>query len=119
MARFKRGLAGWAIVSVLFMTTVVLAGLSGVRPGFIDEMISSLYESNPNVIDSGGGKATSSSHVNVASIGQPAIIEDLQQHIKDIRMGLFNFIQQNHRVWLTPDGFGQSSAFFVTDIARR
>jgi hypothetical protein len=26
------------------------------------------------------------------SIGQSAVIEDLQQHIKDIRMGLFNLI---------------------------
>lgn len=66
---------GWIAVSVLLVATVVLAGLNGLRPGFIDKMISALYESNPNVVDSGGGKAASANYMTVASIGQPAVGE--------------------------------------------
>ena len=57
----------------MFIATVVLAGLNGIRPDCIDKMISTLYKSNPNVIDSGGGKAISSNYTTVASIGQTAI----------------------------------------------
>jgi hypothetical protein len=73
MSRFSRIPVGWTVLAVLLTAAVVLAGLNGIRPGFIDSMISALYESNPNVIDSGGGKATSANYMTVASIGQVAI----------------------------------------------
>ena len=71
--RLKNSIVGWTTVCLLLIVSVVLAGLNGIRPGFIDKMISVLYESKPSVIDSGGGKATSSNYMTVASIGQPAI----------------------------------------------
>ncbi len=73
MLRFPKISFGWTVLTVLLVATAVLAGLNGMQPGFIDKMISALYESNPNVMDSGGGMATSSNYMTVASIGQPAI----------------------------------------------
>ena len=34
-------------------------------------------------------------------------------------MGLFDLIQQNHRIGLAPHGFGQHAAFAIADITRR
>ena len=43
----------------------------------------------------------------------------MQQHIEDVRMGLFNFIKQQHRVGLFGDGLGQQAALVKAHIARR
>jgi len=39
--------------------------------------------------------------------------------VKYIGMGLFNFIQQDYRVGLSSNLFGELPAFFVANIARR
>ena len=53
------------------------------------------------------------------TIGQPAVVEYLQQDIEDIRVRLFDFVQQDHRIRPTPDRFGQVTAFLIADITWR
>ncbi|EFF44644.1 hypothetical protein XAUB_12560 [Xanthomonas citri pv. aurantifolii str. ICPB 11122] len=37
----------------------------------------------------------------------------------DVGVGFFDFVEQDHRVWLAPHGLGQHAAFAIADIARR
>jgi len=46
------------------------------------------------------------------------VIEHLQENVKDVRMCLFDFVQQDDRVGFAPNGFGELAAFFVADVAR-
>ena len=50
---------------------------------------------------------------------KPAVVEDLQEDVEHVAMGLFDFVQQHDRVGPAADGFGQPAAFFVADVARR
>ena len=53
------------------------------------------------------------------TVGQTTVFQHLQQHVEHIRMRLLDLIHQDHRVRLTTHRFGQITAFFVTDVARR
>ena len=48
-----------------------------------------------------------------------AFFHDLQQHVVNVRMGLLDFVEQNHRVRTTTNAFGQLTTFFEADKARR
>ena len=50
---------------------------------------------------------------------QTAVVQKLQQDVEDIRVRLFNFIEQNDTVRFPSDCFGQLSALVVADISRR
>ena len=52
-------------------------------------------------------------------VREPAIIENLQQDIEDVRMRLFNFVKQDHAVWPATDRFGELAALVIADISRR
>ena len=52
-------------------------------------------------------------------VGQRAMIHDLQQDVVDVRMRLFNFVEQQHAVGFLGDRFGQLPALIETDITRR
>ncbi len=58
-------------------------------------------------------------HRAALTIGQHPIVQNLQQHVKDIRMRLFDFVEQDHLIGLAPHRFGQNTAFVIADIARR
>ena len=53
------------------------------------------------------------------TIGQDTILQDLEQDIKDIRMGFLNLIKENHRVGLSAHPFGQLTTIVITDITGR
>ena len=53
------------------------------------------------------------------TVGQPAVIEHLQQHVEYIRVRLLDLVEQDHRIGSTPHGFGQVTALFVTDVTGR
>lgn len=61
------------------------------------------------------------SEVNGAplTISDSTIVQYLQQDVEDIRMGFFYLIEQYHAVGFATYGFGELSAFIVTDIAGR
>ncbi len=52
-------------------------------------------------------------------VGQAAVFEHLQQQVEDVRMRLFDFVEQHDRVRTAPHGFGQLTALFVADVSRR
>src|SRR5450830_1184595 len=51
-------------------------------------------------------------------VGQGAMIHHLQQNVEDVGMGLFDFIEQQHRMRLLGNRFGQQTTLVETDITR-
>src|ERR1700756_3390137 len=58
-------------------------------------------------------------HRPTMTIGEPAIIEDLQQHVKDVIMRLFDFVEEHNTIGLTPDRFAKLSSLLVTYVSGR
>src|SRR2546425_5687538 len=52
------------------------------------------------------------------TIGQPAVIQDLEQHVEDVAVRFLHLVKKDHGKGPPPDGFGELAAFFVSDIAR-
>ncbi len=53
------------------------------------------------------------------TVGEAAVIQDLQQDVEDVRMRLFDFVEQQDGVGATPDLLGQLPALLVADVAGR
>ena len=53
------------------------------------------------------------------AVGQPAVVENLQQHIENIAVSLFNLVKQNHAVGSAANGFCKLSALVIADVSRR
>ncbi len=53
------------------------------------------------------------------AIGQPAVVEHLQQHVEDVRVRLLHLVEQHDAVRAPTHGLGQIAALLVADIARR
>ena len=47
------------------------------------------------------------------------LIEHLQQNVEHVRVRLFDFVQQDHRVRLAAHGLRERAGVFVTDVPRR
>src|SRR5436309_2494727 len=58
-------------------------------------------------------------HGAALAVRQPAVIENLKHDVPNIRMGLLDFIQQEHGIGAAPHAFGQISALFIADISGR
>ena len=71
--------------------------------------------------DVGGHDDDGVLEVDVAAltVGQHAVLEDLQQDVEHIRMRLFDLIEQHDRVRMAAHLFGQLAALVIADIARR
>ena len=52
-------------------------------------------------------------------IGEPAVIQHLQQQVEHIGMGLLHFIEKQHRIGPATHGLRELPPFLVTDVARR
>lgn len=52
-------------------------------------------------------------------VGQPSVIENLQEDIEDIARGLLDLIEEDDAVWLPPHRFGQLPSLVVADVSRR
>ncbi len=50
-------------------------------------------------------------------IRQPAVVEDLEEDVEHIRMGLLDLVEEDHLVRPPPDGLGELTALFVADVA--
>src|SRR5579883_77619 len=50
-------------------------------------------------------------------VGQMPLIEDLQEHVEDVRVRLLDLVEQDQAVRLPPHGIGQLTAIVVADIA--
>ncbi len=50
------------------------------------------------------------------SIGQAAIVEDLQQRVPHLGMGFFDLVEEDHPVGAAAHSLGELTAFFVTHV---
>ena len=53
------------------------------------------------------------------AVGQPAVVEHLQQDVEDVAVGFLDLVEQHHLVGPPPHRLGQHAAFLIADIARR
>ena len=53
------------------------------------------------------------------TVGEPAVVEQLQQHVEDVGMRLFDFVEQDDRVGTAAHRFGQLPALVEADVTRR
>ena len=53
------------------------------------------------------------------AVGQAAVVEDLQQDVEDVGVGLFDFVEKDDAVGPAADGFGELAAFLEADVAGR
>ena len=52
-------------------------------------------------------------------VGQLPVLQDLEQDVEHVRMGLLDLVEQEHRVRLAAHGLGELAALVVADVARR
>jgi hypothetical protein len=52
-------------------------------------------------------------------VGQPTLVKDLQQRVEDVRVSLFDLVEQHNAERLAAHLLGELAALFVADIARR
>ena len=52
-------------------------------------------------------------------VGQVPVLEDLEEHVEDLGMGLLDLVEQHHRVALPAHGLGQLAALLEADVAGR
>ena len=52
-------------------------------------------------------------------VGEPAVVEHLQQRVEDVGVRLFDLVEQHDRVRLAPHRLGELAALLVADVAGR
>ena len=58
-------------------------------------------------------------HGAALGVGDPAVVQHLQQDVEHIGMGLFHLVEQHHAVGLPADGLGQLATFLVAHVSGR
>src|SRR5215211_4676784 len=58
-------------------------------------------------------------HRAALGVGEPTLVEDLQEDVEDIRVGLLDLVQEQDRVRTAPHLLGELSGLLVSDVARR
>ena len=53
------------------------------------------------------------------AVGQPPVVQNLEQDVEHVGMGFFDFVEQDDGVRLAPDRLGQLAALVVADVSRR
>ena len=53
------------------------------------------------------------------TIGEPPVVQHLQQQIEDVVVGLLNFVEEHHRIRPTAHRLAQVPPFFVADVSGR
>ena len=53
------------------------------------------------------------------AVGETTLVEDLEQQIKDLRVGFLDFVEEHHAVGLAADGLGELTALFMSHISGR
>src|SRR5208283_4531821 len=52
-------------------------------------------------------------------VGESAIVEDLQEDVEDVGMGLLDLVEEDDGIRPAADGLGELAALVVADVARR
>ena len=58
-------------------------------------------------------------HRPALGIGEPPVLQDLEQGVEDVRVGLLDLVEQDDRERLAPDLLGELAALLVPDVAGR
>src|SRR5205085_4781003 len=58
-------------------------------------------------------------HAAALRVGQAAVVEDLQEDVEDVRVGLLDLVEQDHRVALAAHGLRELTALVEADVAWR
>ena len=58
-------------------------------------------------------------HGSALRVRDSAVVEHLQQHVKHVRMRLFNFVKQNDGIRTAAHGLGQLTALFIAHVSGR
>jgi hypothetical protein len=58
-------------------------------------------------------------HLVAQRVGEDPVLQNLQQDVRDVRMGLLDLVEQHHRVRIAAHTLGELTTFFVADISRR
>ena len=53
------------------------------------------------------------------SVGEPTVVEHLQQHVEHLRVRLLDLVEEHDRVRPPANRLGELAAFVVPDVARR
>ena len=53
------------------------------------------------------------------AVGQPAVVEDLEQHVEDVRVRLLDLVEEHDAVGAAAHGLGELAALLVADVAGR
>ncbi len=51
------------------------------------------------------------------AVGEPAVVEDLEQHVEDVVVRLLDLVEEDHRVGPAPHRLGELAALLVADVA--
>ena len=90
----------------------------------LDDVVDAVDELRTEEIPGFTGKVRCRSHdiaeINrpALAIGEPTVVEQLQQRVEDIGVGL-DLVEQNYRVRTSAHRFGELSALVIADIPRR
>jgi len=52
------------------------------------------------------------------AVGEPPVVEHLQESVEDVGVGLLDLVEEDDRVWPPAHGLGQLAALVVADVAR-
>ena len=58
-------------------------------------------------------------HHPALAVGEPAVVEDLEQHVEDVRVRLLDLVEEDHAVRPPAHRLGELAALLVADVARR
>ena len=53
------------------------------------------------------------------AVGQPPVLQDLEEDVEDVGVGLLDLVEQDHGVGAAAHRLGQLAALLVADVARR
>src|SRR4051812_1481860 len=57
-------------------------------------------------------------HRTALAVGEPALLQDLQQRVEHVGVGLLDLVEEDHAERLAPDGLGELTTLLVAHVAR-
>ena len=93
-----------------------------------DDLVDPVHELGPEVLEQLSLRADVRGHDHdgvaevdraALTVGQAAVVEQLQQHVEHVAVRLLDLVEQDDAVGAAPDGFGELPALVVADVPGR
>ena len=93
-----------------------------------DDLVDPVHELGPEVLEQLRLRADVRGHDHdrvaevdrpALAVGQPSVVEQLQEDVEDVGVGLLDLVEQDHAVRPAPHRLGQLPALVVADVAGR